>query len=84
MRIEPPVEPLVRAGEPPAADRLNLVILTGRLDRQIARARLDGVRERTVGLRQDPAAAKPGDRGIRHRLTGVLLGDLTAEQDTPG
>ena len=73
--------PPVPAEEPHVADRLELVILVGRLDRQMAGVRLDGERERAVGFRQGPSAAFGADHGVRHGLTGALLGDLAAEHD---
>ena len=57
MRIQPRTRPLVPAEELRGADRLELVILAGRLDRQVAGVRPDGERERAVGFRQGPSAA---------------------------
>ena len=71
MRIQPPTAPLVPAVEPRVADHLELVILAGRLDRQVAGVRLDGERERAVGFRQGPSAASGagGSRGGRGEET---------------
>ena len=62
MRIQPQAAPLVPAVELRVADRLELVILAGRLDRQVAGVRPDGERERAVGFRQGPSAASGAGR----------------------
>ena len=93
MRIRPQAASLA-LGQLRAADHLELVILAGRLDRQVAGLRPDGERERAVGSRPGPSAASGAGRslgirtethhGVRDGLAGALLGDLAANQDAAG
>ena len=65
MRIQPQAAPLALV-ELRVADHLELVILAGRLDRQVARVRPDGERERAVVAPSGPIRGPPSGRLAGH------------------
>ena len=94
MGVDAQAAPFLALVEPGIAAHLELVILAGRLDRQVAGVRLDGECERAVGPGRGPSSAAGaasrgayGDevhRGVRDGPAGAFLGDLAADQDAAG